>query len=593
MVQYGTVWYSMVQYGSVWLGMVGYGRVKYIATTLLEYQTTNLIKNLQNFQHETAFFLIKLDIIDKIASNIAIGTPKMKLRTPKAFCSESSIHGIPYFSNNDINLSEKVFWAVVTIISFICCLLLIGKIMVMVKEDLTVTYTSDNSVPVTQIPFPSVTVCFELMHFGNVTYSRYHVVKEQLENGEITVDDLTEDELRTLQAISLVISDDFLLHYNVSRIPTDDIADQIEAITLSLRHLIVTSTFSDIYATLFSKIVGPSGICYNFNMVDAQNLYKNIKNSPKMFKYVHNILYFTRVEKFLRSPMQYKDLNLSNPLKLTLADSHFELRILKQDKTMRNTLDNMLNTYDYYKFASPRVYINNPYEIYNRDFSSYYSNRYSKVMYVVEPKQILIDDNLKDYGPDARGCYFVADGIEHGEDERNLKYFNIYTKGNCKQECLINRTLEVCGCVQFFMIRDESTRVCGIHDMACYKDVEAEQNSEDLCKCYPSCGEIVYNVQRIIPDYVKRVPLEFFSEFLEKTRKDNVDSCTIVKFRSISYFPYVLKRQFTEIDFIAYTGGAFGLFLGCFGSFVLDFHSSTAEYHHMRCTRSLNKPQLP
>jgi amiloride-sensitive sodium channel len=52
-----------------------------------------------------------------------------------------------------------------------------------------------------------------------------------------------------------------------------------------------------------------------------------------------------------------------------------------------------------------------------------------------------------------RGCYFVADGVEHGEDERILKYFNIYTKGNCKQECLINRTLEICGCVQFFMIR--------------------------------------------------------------------------------------------------------------------------------------------
>ncbi|KAL7012613.1 hypothetical protein ACKWTF_014955 [Chironomus riparius] len=36
----------------------------------------------------------------------------------------------------------------------------------------------------------------------------------------------------------------------------------------------------------------------------------------------------------------------------------------------------------------------------------------------------------------------------------------------------------------------------------------------------------------------------------------------MVKFRSITFFPYILRRQFTEIDFIAYTGGAFGLFLG-------------------------------
>ncbi|KAL7012612.1 hypothetical protein ACKWTF_014954 [Chironomus riparius] len=325
----------------------------------------------------------------------------MKLKPPKAFCSESSIHGIPYFSNNNIHLAEKIFWAIVTIFSFICCLLLIGKIMVMVREDLTVTYTSDISVPVTQIPFPSVTFCFELMHFGNVTYSKYHVIKEQLANGEITVDDLSEDDLRTLQAISLVISDDFLLKYNATRIPTDDIADQIETITLSLRNLIVTSTFSDIYATILSKIVGPSGVCYNFNMVDAQNLYKNINEAPSMFKYVHNILYYTRVEKFLRAPIHYKELNLTNPLKLTQADSKFELKISAFDKTMKNTLDDMLNTYDYYKFASPRVYINNPYELYHKDVSSFYSNRRSRIVYIVEPKQILIDDNLKDYGPNA------------------------------------------------------------------------------------------------------------------------------------------------------------------------------------------------
>jgi hypothetical protein len=258
------------------------------------------------------------------------------------------------------------------------------------------------------------------MHFGNVTNSIYHNVKEQLKNGEITVNDLSEDvfvfkisfknslnlkfdifSLRILQAISLVISDDFLLKYNISRIPTDDIAEQIEEFTMSLRKIIVTSTFSDIFAVVLSKVAGPSGVCYNFNMVDAQNLFKNIKKAPKMFKYVHNILYFTEVKKYLRSPINPKLLNMTNPLKLTQADSNFRFRVGTFDKSMRNTLDDMMNTYDYYKFASPRVYINNPFEIYNSYVSSYYSNRRSRVLYIVEPKQILIDDNLKDYGPDS------------------------------------------------------------------------------------------------------------------------------------------------------------------------------------------------
>jgi len=49
-----------------------------------------------------------------------------------------------------------------------------------------------------------------------------------------------------------------------------------------------------------------------------------------------------------------------------------------------------------------------------------------------------------------------------------------------------------------------------------------------------------------------------------------------VRFNSISYFPSILKRQFTEIDFIAYTGGAFGLFLGIsITSFVEIFYYFT------------------
>ena len=60
------------------------------------------------------------------------------------------------------------------------------------------------------------------------------------------------------------------------------------------------------------------------------------------------------------------------------------------------------------------------------------------------------------------------------------------------------------------------------------------------------------------------------------SKNDKFDSFTIVKFRSISYFPYMLKRQFTEIDFIAYTGGAFGLFLGLsIMSFVEVFYYFT------------------
>ena len=39
-----------------------------------------------------------------------------------------------------------------------------------------------------------------------------------------------------------------------------------------------------------------------------------------------------------------------------------------------------------------------------------------------------------------RGCYL--------KNEKPLKFFKIYTKNNCRSECLANKTLEVCGCAQ-------------------------------------------------------------------------------------------------------------------------------------------------
>ncbi|KAL7013818.1 hypothetical protein ACKWTF_015601 [Chironomus riparius] len=82
---------------------------------------------------------------------VTVTTVKMQLKSLKRFCSESSIHGFPYLSSDDIHLVEKIFWTIFAIISVICCLLLIGKILVIVREDPTVIYVSDVAVPVTQV----------------------------------------------------------------------------------------------------------------------------------------------------------------------------------------------------------------------------------------------------------------------------------------------------------------------------------------------------------------------------------------------------------------------------------------------------------
>lgn len=61
----------------------------------------------------------------------------------------------------------------------------------------------------------------------------------------------------------------------------------------------------------------------------------------------------------------------------------------------------------------------------------------------IKPQLITTSDGLRKYGPDQRKCYFTS--------ERRLRFFKVYTRTNCKEECLANYTRKECGCVKFSM----------------------------------------------------------------------------------------------------------------------------------------------
>jgi uncharacterized membrane protein len=69
----------------------------------------------------------------------------------RVYFQESSIHGFTYIVNRDLHVIEKVLWAVVLVISFVCCGQLIYKIGVKVQEDAMVTYTSDTAIDISDV----------------------------------------------------------------------------------------------------------------------------------------------------------------------------------------------------------------------------------------------------------------------------------------------------------------------------------------------------------------------------------------------------------------------------------------------------------
>lgn len=98
----------------------------------------------------------------------------------------------------------------------------------------------------------------------------------------------------------------------------------------------------------------------------------------------------------------------------------------------------------------------------------------------------------------SRQCYF--------SDEKQLQFFNDYTKENCDFECLTNYTLHECGCVRFSMPRTKGTKICGIKKIDCCIRAEDELLGKDDgllgigefddCNCLPSCTSYSYGVEQ-------------------------------------------------------------------------------------------------
>lgn len=66
-----------------------------------------------------------------------------------------------------------------------------------------------------------------------------------------------------------------------------------------------------------------------------------------------------------------------------------------------------------------------------------------EMLIAAKPDMITTANDLRIHSAEERQCYL--------ENERNLRYFKVYTQSNCELECLANFTLQSCGCVKFSM----------------------------------------------------------------------------------------------------------------------------------------------
>lgn len=91
-----------------------------------------------------------------------------------------------------------------------------------------------------------------------------------------------------------------------------------------------------------------------------------------------------------------------------------------------------------------RVIIHNPNVYPLSTGQSFYQMRFAISDVKISPEMLTIDDDLRSWKLEDRNCYLPG--------EKTLKLFKIYSRDNCKQECLSFQILKDCGCIPFYMI---------------------------------------------------------------------------------------------------------------------------------------------
>ncbi|XP_037034176.1 pickpocket protein 28-like [Bradysia coprophila] len=143
-----------------------------------------------------------------------------------------------------------------------------------------------------------------------------------------------------------------------------------------------------------------------------------------------------------------------------------------------------------------KVLLHSPDEVPQMSKQYFYVPSSESVMVLIKPNMITTSDDLRDYEPHRKQCFFNS--------ERQLKYFKVYNQRNCELECLTELTESECGCVKFSMPKKNDTKVCGIGKLKCYERAEKKLFERvrstglsymDECNCLPACTQITYDVE--------------------------------------------------------------------------------------------------
>lgn len=488
------------------------------------------------------------------------------------FAQNSTLHGIRYIVDRSLCNTEKCFWFLVVLASIVICGFLIHNVWVKWQNSIIVTL-NEELVPVESVYYPSVTICPQIKikeNSFNFEAEREYYQEFMWNNYEETPDERIR--LGKVADIALVCDDD--LRAGIVNIP-------ISKHTVKINNILeVSLDYEDIFEScewnsnpircesLFQKVLIREGVCFTTNALDQDEIIRSVNIANRLF---------------LTNKNYRENLTAEYPIKGRANDASPEFII-----TLREYLDYQDRSCKRYSTGF-FVYFHDPSDMPHASLQLYTLRPNQIMSLALKFDSISTSDEVRSYPIKTRKCYFP--------DEQYLYFFSTYTESNCRIECLTNYTKQLCGCVAFYMPRDNATRICPTQYMFCvdiaqillyghlesitlerfikmysYKHdtmngtlVNKGKESAAACACLPACNSVTYNADVIKMKYDFEYYFSFYCMYFEIcNEKNSTYKYSKIEwiFKNPNYVGMIRSNIFGMTDFIAQCGGLLGLFLG-------------------------------
>ncbi|XP_063829494.1 pickpocket protein 28-like [Ostrinia nubilalis] len=497
-------------------------------------------------------------------------------KTLKDYSENSNLHGLKYIGEKERTLLEKLFWTFMFISCVVLCALQIFKVYTKWNDTPVIVTFAETTTPVWQIPYPAVTMCLETKAKQTTfNYTKYFHLYRAANHGNIT-----ENEIHLFEDVCLVC--DAHLSPAEGRIVSKNGTATVENIKSVSPNL--TETFSMCKwqdntgkcSSMFSPILTEEGLCYTFNMLPAEDLFR-VENLHREYPYLE--LNPKSIENY--DPKHTWNLESGYNPEAPINTYPFRATGFGAKSGISFVMESKKFDLDYLckgPVQGFKILLHNPAELPRLSQQYFRSPLAQEIVVAIKPNMMTTSDGLKPYSPERRQCYFPY--------ERYLRYFKIYTQSNCEMECLTNFTNAMCGCVHVGMLRSADIPVCNVGKMACVTNAQIElvvsnikeglhieeaegnktiQGARQLaaqCHCLPACTSIEYNSETSQADFdwrkVSKAGLVPFSEDDEDLLRARVN----VFFKEPQFMTSRRSELFGPTDFLANCGGLLGLFMG-------------------------------